>query len=114
MSSEWLSVTDNDAVMPWSIRVDGFFRKSVENRMLADEMTEEAVNSIFNNAVRIIGRCPNPNIQEQVAETGIVIGKVQSGKTSNFISVLALAFDNGYDIAIVLGGNTLNLLKQNA
>ena len=114
MSSEWLSVTDNDAVMPWSISVDGFFRKSVENRMLADDMTEEAIDSIFNNAVRILGRCPNPNIQEQVAETGIVIGKVQSGKTSNFISVLALAFDNGYDIAIVLGGNTLNLLKQNA
>lgn len=114
MSSEWLSVTVNDAVKPWSIRVDGFFRKSVENRMLADDMTEEAIDSIFNNAVRILGRCPNPNIQEQVAETGIVIGKVQSGKTSNFISVLALAFDNGYDIAIVLGGNTLNLLKQNA
>lgn len=114
MSSEWLSVTDNDAVMPWSISVDGFFRKSVENRMLADDMTEEAIDSIFNNAARILGRCPNPNIHEQVAETGIVIGKVQSGKTSNFISVLALAFDNGYDIAIVLGGNTLNLLKQNA
>lgn len=114
MSSEWLSVTDNDAVMPWSISVDGFFRKSVENRMLADDMTEEAIDSIFNNAARILGRCPNSNIQEQVAETGIVIGKVQSGKTSNFISVLALAFDNGYDIAIVLGGNTLNLLKQNA
>lgn len=114
MSSEWLSVTDNDAVMPWSIGVDGFFRKSVENRMLADDMTEEAIDSIFNNAARILGRCPNPNIQEEVAETGIVIGKVQSGKTSNFISVLALAFDNGYDIAIVLGGNTLNLLKQNA
>ncbi|SDB57915.1 Z1 domain-containing protein [Ruminococcaceae bacterium FB2012] len=114
MSGEWLSVTDSDAVMPWSISVDGFFRKSVENRMLADDMTEEAIDSIFNNAARILGRCPNPNIQEQVAETGIVIGKVQSGKTSNFISVLALAFDNGYDIAIVLGGNTLNLLKQNA
>lgn len=114
MSSEWLSVTDNDAVMPWSISVDGFFRKSVENRMREDDMTEEAIDSIFNNAARILGRCPNPNIQEQVAETGIVIGKVQSGKTSNFISVLALAFDNGYDIAIVLGGNTLNLLKQNA
>ena len=114
MSSEWLSVTDNDAVVPWSIGVDGFFRKSVESRMIADGMTEEAIDSIFNNATRILGRCPNPNIQEEVAETGIVIGKVQSGKTSNFISVLALAFDNGYDIAIVLGGNTLNLLKQNA
>lgn len=114
MSSEWLSVTDNDTVTHWSINVDGFFRKSVENRMLNDDMTEEAIDSIFNNAARILGHCPNPNIQEEVAETGIVIGKVQSGKTSNFISVLALAFDNGYDIAIVLGGNTLNLLKQNA
>ena len=56
MSSEWLSVTDNDAVMPWSISVDGFFRKSVENRMLADDMTEEAIDSIFNNAARILGR----------------------------------------------------------
>ena len=114
MSNKWLSVTDSNAVMPWCIGVDGFFRKSVENRMLADDMAEEAIDSIFNNAARILGRCPNPNIQEEVAETGIVIGKVQSGKTSNFISVLALAFDNGYDIAIVLGGNTLNLLKQNA
>ena len=114
MSSDWLSVTDSEVVMPWIIDIDGFFRKSVENRMLADNMTKEAIDSIFNNAVRILGRCPNPNIQEEIAETGIVIGKVQSGKTSNFISVLALAFDNGYDIAIVLGGNTLNLLKQNA
>ena len=114
MSSEWLSVSDNDAVAPWSISVDGFFRKSVEKRMLVDNMTEGAIDSIFNNATRILGHCPNPNIREEVAETGIVIGKVQSGKTSNFISVLALAFDNGYDIAIVLGGNTLNLLKQNA
>ncbi len=49
-----------------------------------------------------------------MSRTGIVIGKVQSGKTSNFISVLALAFDNKYDVAVVLGGNTLELLKQNA
>ena len=40
MSSEWLSVSDNDAVAPWSISVDGFFRKSVEKRMLVDNMTE--------------------------------------------------------------------------
>lgn len=114
MSNEWLLVTENDVVAPWSIMVDKFFRKSVEAQMLADEMSQAAIDSIFSNAARILGHCPNSNIHEEVAETGIVIGKVQSGKTSNFISVLALAFDNGYDIAIVLGGNTLNLLKQNA
>lgn len=45
---------------------------------------------------------------------GIVIGKVQSGKTSNFIALTALAFDNKYNIAIILGGNKNNLLNQNA
>lgn len=45
---------------------------------------------------------------------GIVIGKVQSGKTSNFIALTALAFDNKYNVAIILGGNKNNLLNQNA
>ena len=45
---------------------------------------------------------------------GIVIGKVQSGKTSNFIALTASAFDNKYNIAVILGGNKNNLLNQNA
>ena len=114
MTDQWISVTDCEDTQPWSIAVDGFFRQNVEKQMLADDMTPEAIDSVFSNAVRILSHCPNPNIQQELAETGIVIGKVQSGKTSNFISVLALTFDNGYDIAIVLGGNTLDLLKQNA
>lgn len=114
MADEWISVTECEETQPWSIAVDGFFRENVEKQMLADDMSPEAVDSVFSNAVRILSHCPNPNVREELTETGIVIGKVQSGKTSNFISVLALAFDNGYDIAIVLGGNTLDLLKQNA
>ena len=114
MTDQWISVTDCEDAQAWSIAVDGFFRQNVEKQMLADDMTPEAIDSVFSNAVRILSHCPNPNMQQELAETGIVIGKVQSGKTSNFISVLALAFDNGYDIAIVLGGNTLDLLKQNA
>lgn len=114
MTDQWISVTECEEPQPWSIAVDGFFRKNVEKQMLGDDMSPEAIDSVFSNAVRILSHCPNPNVQEELAETGIVIGKVQSGKTSNFISVLALAFDNGYDIAIVLGGNTLDLLKQNA
>ncbi len=116
MPNNWITVSDyeNEPKQPWSIKVDGFFHENVEKQMLDDDMSPEAIDSVFSNAVRILSHCPNPNTQEEVAETGVVIGKVQSGKTSNFISVLALAFDNEYDIAIVLGGNTLDLLKQNA
>ncbi|CEF41439.1 hypothetical protein ASN_2134 [Acetobacter senegalensis] len=43
---------------------------------------------------------------------GMLLGKVQSGKTRTFISVLALAFDNGFDIAIVLSKNSKALIQQ--
>lgn len=47
-------------------------------------------------------------------KTGIVIGRVQSGKTSNFLTLTALAFDNGYRVVILLGGTTKVLVAQNS
>lgn len=112
---EWITVSDDDSVTSeWSIVVDGYYRQNAAKQMEKGGMSDAAIGSIFSNAARILSRCPNPRVEEPSSETGIVIGKVQSGKTSNFISVLALAFDNGYNIAVVLGGNTLDLLKQNA
>lgn len=43
---------------------------------------------------------------------GILLGKIQSGKTRAFIGVIALAFDNGYDIVIVLTKGTKALAEQ--
>lgn len=97
----------------WSIKTDGEFKSSVEQHMEQGGMSEQAIEDVFSNAARILSQCPNPNVTNSLAETGIVIGKVQSGKTSNFISVLALAFDNGYEIAVVIGGNTHDLTDQN-
>jgi hypothetical protein len=45
---------------------------------------------------------------------GMLLGKVQSGKTRTFISIMALAFDNGYDITIVLSKNSKALIEQTA
>ncbi|MEQ9566021.1 MAG: Z1 domain-containing protein [Pseudomonadales bacterium] len=45
---------------------------------------------------------------------GMLLGKVQSGKTRTFITILALAFDNGFDIAIVLSKNSKALIEQTA
>jgi hypothetical protein len=45
--------------------------------------------------------------------TGLVLGYVQSGKTLSFTSVMALARDNDYRIAIVIAGRTNLLLSQN-
>lgn len=43
---------------------------------------------------------------------GILLGLIQSGKTKTFLGATALAFDNGYDIAIVLTKPTTALAKQ--
>lgn len=45
---------------------------------------------------------------------GMLLGKVQSGKTRAFISIMALAFDNSFDIAIVLSKNSKALIQQTA
>jgi hypothetical protein len=43
---------------------------------------------------------------------GILLGKIQSGKTRAFLGVIALAFDSGYDITIILTKGTKALAEQ--
>jgi hypothetical protein len=43
---------------------------------------------------------------------GLVIGRVQSGKTANMAGLMALAADNGVNLIIVLGGVLNNLQDQ--
>lgn len=97
------------------IITDGYFASAVSKEMMRsdDSMTGDIVNNVFANAASILNECPNPNGSGEFKKTGIVIGKVQSGKTSNFIALLALAFDNGYNLGVVIGGNTTELLTQN-
>ena len=42
----------------------------------------------------------------------LLVGKVQSGKTSNLELFTALAFDNGYNLVIIYGGYDSTLLSQ--
>lgn len=53
---------------------------------------------------------------EKLEEIGdkplMMLGKIQSGKTRSFIGVISLAFDNGYDLAVVLTKNSNALAKQ--
>jgi Z1 domain len=43
---------------------------------------------------------------------GILLGKVQSGKTRAYLGVIARAFDSGYDAAIILTKGTRSLAEQ--
>lgn len=97
----------------WMVNIDGRYSNIIKDYLISDGIPEESTNQILQNAAKILGYCPNPDDDSVCQRTGIVIGKVQSGKTSNFISLTALAFDNGYDIVVVLGGTKKPLVKQN-
>ncbi len=47
-----------------------------------------------------------------VDRPGMLLGKVQSGKTRTFLGILALAFDNGFDSAVILTKGTIALTEQ--
>lgn len=98
----------------WNIELDGFYSEHIKKFLSLTGIPDDGILTIYSNAAKTLSYCPNPKNTSIQQETGIVIGKVQSGKTSNFISLISLAFDNGYDIAIVLGGTKKPLLKQNS
>src|SRR5229473_4427917 len=55
------------------------------------------------------------NLQKEATSTkrpGILLGKVQSGKTAAYLGVIARAFDRGYDVAVILTKGTKSLAEQ--
>src|SRR5580704_14810677 len=62
--------------------------------------------------------CIQRTVEKLVSETttankpGMLLGKIQSGKTRAFLGIIALAFDNDYDVAIILTKPTTALAKQ--
>ena len=50
--------------------------------------------------------------ETDIKHPGLLLGKIQSGKTRAFIGVIARAFDKGYDVAVVLTKGTKALSEQ--
>ena len=67
----------------WTISLDGKYSEHIKNFLSKTGIPDDGVSTIFSNAAKILSYCPNPQGRAIQRETGIVIGKVQSGKTSN-------------------------------
>lgn len=105
--------TNTESFGTWQVSVDGKYATAIHNYLINDGIPESGASKIIENAARTLSYGPNPSTNEVCQKTGIVIGKVQSGKTSNFIALTALAFDNGYNLVVVLGGTKKPLVTQN-
>lgn len=72
---------------------------------------DESRASVRDAAISILARAIPPG-GPRGAETGLVVGYVQSGKTLSFTTVAALARDNGYQIVVVATGTSVPLFEQ--
>ena len=78
-----------------------------------NHLSKEEKEALRKSSKEILSKCiPAKNHNNPDSNVGLVIGKIQSGKTTSFTSVLALARDNDYKIAIIIAGRTNLLLKQ--
>lgn len=60
----------------------------------------------------ILDQCGNPRDENYGAVRGMVMGNVQSGKTTNYSALICKAADAGYRVIILLAGITNSLRSQ--
>ncbi len=88
-------------------------------RMLKDYLDEnvgeKVSENVFKNAYQGLRHFINPRFDydDNCLSKILALGRVQSGKTSFFISSISLAFDNGYDLVYLIGGTKNTLRDQN-
>jgi hypothetical protein len=66
-----------------------------------DRLTDRTLDGLF-----------NPNLNAIISKYGLVVGQVQSGKTSNYTGLICKAADAGFKLIIVLAGIHNNLRSQ--
>ncbi len=71
-----------------------------------------AVDALDESSHRILGLLEDPKRAGQWDRRGMVVGHVQSGKTSSYTGLICKAVDAGYKVIIVLAGIHNNLRSQ--
>ena len=73
----------------------------------------EIINVLENKTLKsIMSYLGNPNEEASFSIRGLVVGDVQSGKTSNYLGLVTKAADAGYKVIFILTGTIESLRKQ--
>lgn len=98
-----------------TVRVTEGFRTFVAS--IGSSWSEAQRENFSETTVKILGRSLADLHQSQYKDRNrlavqLVVGQVQSGKTSSFQALMRLARDNGFPLVYLLGGTTKILLGQ--
>jgi hypothetical protein len=87
------------------------FWGSLRKHFVAEKWPNDRIDSVNASSNTVVGHTPRPTRAAWDAK-GLVVGYVQSGKTTNFIAAMAKMADVDYRMAIVLSGIHNGLRKQ--
>lgn len=92
--------------------IDWFYWKRYENYLRsAKQYPRDVVNTLDKQTDLLLDRIKDPEAPGDWNKRGLVVGHVQSGKTSNYTGLICKAADAGYQVIIVLAG-LLNSLRN--
>ena len=112
-------IIDNGDPSEWFIKIKENTKFHYSDRyfhyLQSNDFADETIESIKSSTEKVLSYCADPRgsslIKEQ-KKRGLVVGDVQSGKTSNYISLINMACDVGYSIVVLLAGMTSSLRQQ--
>jgi len=93
-------------------RIDNGLHWNAFRKYLSRKLSEDQLNEQNNSTDKILGYIEDPERIGRWHSRGLVIGDIQSGKTTNFIALSNKAIDAGYKAIVVLSGLHNNLRKQ--
>ena len=88
------------------------YSEGYEKYLRGEGWNPTVIQSLSDVSSKILGHLQDPTSEGVWDRRGLVIGHVQSGKTANYISLVARAADAGYKFIIVIAGIHNNLRKQ--
>lgn len=77
-------------------------KKATEGKPLGTELEK-----VINDTTKLLISRPT-----DVKHPGLLLGKIQSGKTNAFIGVIAKGFDDGYDVMVLFTKSSIALVQQ--
>lgn len=92
--------------------IDWNYSRAYETYLLEENWPPRVVRSLSAVTERITGYLQDPNVDGSWDRRGLVIGHVQSGKTANYLGLVARAADAGYKFIVVVAGIHNNLRQQ--
>jgi hypothetical protein len=92
--------------------VDFYYWSRYKKLLEEKHFSSKVISTLNQDTERTLGYLENPGKAGPWKRRGMVVGHVQSGKTANYIGLVAKAADVGYRLIVVIAGVHNNLRNQ--